>query len=308
MRAAGPSIAITVVIAIILTVPFPTSAIAQAPADPAGPVLAAARDALGGRDRLAAVRNFVATGRTRQVQGNNLLPIEFQMSWEAPDKYVRTDEFPTQDRGPVTAGFNGAALIGAPGPARQGGPPLLGGQPRGAPPPEGRRGRAGPGGPAASPDAQLTTIKEDLARLMLGLFAGSVSTLPLTFKYAGIAEAPQGQADVLEATGPGSFAARFFVDKTTHLPIMVSWQSEAGRQGAPGGPRALGPRAAGPPPAPAQGTLESRLYFADYRAVDGLKWPFRVRRAVGTEPAEETNFDGFRINVKIDPRRFEARP
>ena len=273
MRAAGPSVAIAVVIA-ILRVPFPTSAIAQAPADPAGPVLAAAREALGGRERLAAVRSFVATGRTRQVQGNNLVAIEFQMSWEAPDKYVRTDEFPVQDRGPVTAGFNGAALIGAPAPARQGGPP-----PRGAPPPEGR-GRAAPGGPASGPDA-LTNIKEDLARLMLGMFAGSVSSIPLTFRYAGLAAAPQGQADVLEASGPGTFAARFFVDKATHLPVMVSWQA---------------------------GAAESRLYFADYRAVDGVKWPFRLRRAVGSEPAEETNFDGFRINVKIDPRRFEARP
>jgi hypothetical protein len=113
------------------------------------------------------------------------------------------------------------------------------------------------------------------------MFAGSASSIPLTFRYAGLAEAPQGQADVLEASGPGTFAARFFVDKATHLPVMVSWQA---------------------------GASESRLYFADYRTVDGVKWPFRIRRAVGSEPAEETHFDGFRINVKIDPRRFEARP
>jgi hypothetical protein len=240
----------------------------------------------------------VATGRTRQVQGNNLVAIEFQMSWEAPDKYVRTDEFPVQDRGPVTAGFNGAALIGAPVPARQGAPPA-----RGTPPPlpAGGPPASPPANRPANPEAQLTAMKEDLARLMLGLFAGSVSSVPLTFRYAGLAEAPEGQADVLEATGPGTFVARFFVDRKTHLPIMVSWQSEAGRQG--------GPRAAGPPPAaPPQGPVESRVYFADYRAADGVKWPFRIRRAVGSEPAEETNFDGFRINVKIDPRRFEARP
>jgi hypothetical protein len=312
MRAAGLSVAIAVVIA-ILRVPFPTSASAQAPADPAGPVLAAAREALGGHERLTAVRSFVATGRTRQVQGNNLVAIEFQMSWEAPDKYARTDEFPAQDRGPVTAGFNGTALIGAPAPARQGAPP-----PRGNPTPQGPAGAgSGRGGrsgglsvnPDANPDAQLTTMKADLARLMLGLFAGSVSSVPLTFRYAGLAEAPEGQADVLEATGPDTFVARFFVDRKTHLPIMVTWQSEAGRQGTPGGPRGLGPPAAGPPPpAPPRGPVESRLYFADYRAVDGVKWPFRIRRAVGSEPAEETNFDAFRINVKIDPRRFEARP
>jgi hypothetical protein len=49
------------------------------------------------------------------------------------------------------------------------------------------------------------------------------------------------------------------------------------------------------------------LYFADYREVDGLKLPFRMRRAVGTETTEETIFDRFRINTKIDSRKFEVR-
>jgi hypothetical protein len=63
---------------------------------------------------------------------------------------------------------------------------------------------------------------------------------------------------------------------------------------APGGARG------GTPP-------ENRLYFADYRDVDGLKLPFRLRRAVGADTTEETTFDRFRINPKIDPRRFEVR-
>ena len=66
------------------------------------------------------------------------------------------------------------------------------------------------------------------------------------------------------------------------------------------------------PPAPGGargGTTppENRLYFADYRDVDGLKLPFRLRRAVGADTTEETTFDRFRINPKIDPRRFEVR-
>jgi hypothetical protein len=50
-----------------------------------------------------------------------------------------------------------------------------------------------------------------------------------------------------------------------------------------------------------------RLYFADYRDVDGLQLPFRIRRATGTETTEETTFDRYRINAKIDPRRFDVR-
>jgi hypothetical protein len=267
MRAARTLVAIFVAVSFLST----GHALGQSPADPADIVLAASRQALGGADRLASIRSFVATGRTRQVQGNNLVAIELQLAWEAPDKFVRTDEFPAQDREPVTTGFDGARLIQTGPPARQGTPAT-----RGNPPPPGR----GPGSAAGS-SAPGATVKHDVTRLMLGLFAGAVSPIPLSFRYAGLAEAPQGQADVLEATGPDAFSARFFVDKATHLPVMVTWE-----------------------PAP---SMETRLYFADYRTVDGLTWPFRLRRAVGSEPAEETNFDGFRVNAKIDPRRFEVK-
>jgi hypothetical protein len=58
--------------------------------------------------------------------------------------------------------------------------------------------------------------------------------------------------------------------------------------------------------AKAQATpIEQRLYFADYRDVDGLKLPFRLRRAIGAETTEETTFDRFRINAKLDQKKFE---
>src|SRR5438874_10887623 len=62
-------------------------------------VLAAAREALGTEKRIAAVKTIVATGRTRQVQGDNLVPIEFEINIELPDKYVRTDEIPARESG-----------------------------------------------------------------------------------------------------------------------------------------------------------------------------------------------------------------
>jgi hypothetical protein len=129
-------------------------------------------------------------------------------------------------------------------------------------------------------------VKQDFARLAIGLFGASFSGYPLTFSYVGQAEAPQGKADVLEGKGAPNLTLRFFIAQDTHLPIMVSWQ------GAPPG--------AGRGPAP-----ENRVYFADYRDVDGLKWPFRLRRALGADTVEETVFDRFRINVRIDPRKFQ---
>ena len=227
----------------------------------ATPVLAAVREALGGDRNLAAVKTFLATGRTRQLRGDNLVPIEFEIACELPDKYVRRDEFPAQDTPPVVNGFRGEDAIG---PSK--------------------------------------TTREEFARLMLGAFAATPTAFPLTFAYAAEAEAPEGKADVLDVSGPANFAARFLVQRDTHMPVMLMWQAPAptGR-GGPGASTAGAGR--GAPPASA----EHRLYYADYRAVNGgVKWPFRIRHAVAGVTVEEMTFDRMNINAKIDPKKFEA--
>jgi hypothetical protein len=225
-------------------------------------VLAAAREALGGDRTLAAVTTFLATGRTRQLRGDNLVPIEFEIACELPDKYVRRDEFPAQDAPSVVNGFRGEEAIG---PSK--------------------------------------TTHEEFARLMLGAFAAAPVAFPLTFAYAAEAEAPEGKADVLAVTGPANFAARFVVQRGTHMPIMLIWQAPApGGRGAPGAATTAAPgRGAAPTP------VEHRLYYADYRAVSGgIKWPFRIRHAVAGSTIEETTFDRVSVNVKIDPKKFDA--
>jgi hypothetical protein len=239
-------------------------------------VLASAREALGGEKALSSVKTFVATGRTRQIRGNNLVPIEFEISCELPDKFVRKDEIPAQDADVTVTGFRGEELILFPTapPGRAGGPP--------GPP-------AGRGAPPANPAQQrLITAKQDFARLMLGVFATSFPSYPLTFKYAAEGEAPEGKADILDAAGPANFAARLVVQRDTHLPVMLMWQQPAS------------------PPTAQANPADYRMYYADYRTVNGIKWPFRIRRAVGGETIEETTFDRVSVNVKIDPRKFEA--
>ena len=323
-------------------------------------VLEEARKALGG-EKLAALKTLVASGRTRRVRGNNLVPIEFEMFIELPDKYVRVDEFPAEDTDPTSSGFNGDALIQIPpppaGPMMGPGmsmPPGRGAPPAGAPgataparpeppatgagdgPPPGAPGAMPPGGRGPAPDprrARLTNLKQDYARLALGLFAASPAH-PMTFSYAAVAEAPQGQADVLDAKGEGNFALRLFINRQTRLPVMVTWNTPPTNVivTVPGQapPSSIAPGAvvvAGPPAPPASAAkeetdiyakavlalrtkaqatpVEHRLYFADYREVDGVRVPFRLRRAIGPETTEETTFDRFRLNARIDPRKFD---
>ena len=288
------------------------------PADAAAAVVAAAHEALGGEKKLAAVKTVLATGRTRQVRGDNLVPIEFEIAIELPDKYVRKDEIPAQESGPTQTGFSGETLLQfpapSPPPARAGGPP--------PPTPEQM---------AAAGQMRLNTIKQDFARLMLGMFAGTSSAYPVTFSYVGKAEAPQGKADVLDVkgpAGPGAFAARLFINADTHLPVMITWT-------APAPPMRGGPPRGGPPPSrgdvpsasagqpPSRGDAppapagqgregqppppETRLYFGEYREASGLQLPFRLRRALGPDTVEETTFDGYKVNTKIDPKKFEVR-
>src|SRR5438067_6591764 len=142
-------------------------------------VLAATREALGGDKNLAAVKTFVATGRTRQIRGNNLVPIEFEISCELPDKYVRKDEIPAQDTDIAVAGFRGDELV--------------------------QSATGGRGGGAPAPQQRVAALKQDFARLTLGAFASSFPSFPLRFTYAAEAEAPEGKADVLDVSGPANF-------------------------------------------------------------------------------------------------------
>ncbi len=336
---------------VILCLPAGAMVAAQPQGGDASKVLAATRQALGGEEKLAAVKTFVATGRTRQVRGNNLVPIEFEIACELPDKYVRRDEIPAQESGPTSTGFNGEGLIQLPPPPE---PPPQTARPATSPavsqasdPARGTAaampappGRAG-GPPLPPPDprkARVTSVKQDFVRLTLGMFAASFGSYPLTFTLDGVAEAPQGKADIIDVKGPGTFMARLFVNEETHLPIMVSWTMPATSvvlvvPGQPA-PENLPPGSikvdAPPPPAPTASKeeqakyakdvqdlrmktlktakpVEYRIYYADYRDVgNGIKFPFRLRRAVAGETTEETNFDNFKINGRIDARKFEV--
>jgi hypothetical protein len=207
--------------------------------------------------------------------------MEFEFACVLPYKCYGGDEIPARERGPTTTGFNGSELIQVPVPqARQGGPPGPGAGP-------------GPGrGPAPSPEAlraqRLAAVQQDFARLVLGMFANSLGSYPVSFTLAGEAEAPQGKADVVEVKGAAGFAARLLIFRETHLPIMLSWQG-------PGTPQTQGK------------PVETRIYYSDYRDVDGLKLPFRLRRAAGPDTIEETTFDRFRINARIDAKKFEVK-
>ena len=279
--------------------------------------MAAARAALGGEAKIAGVKTFIATGRTRQVRGENLVPIEFEIQAELPDKYSRRDEFPAQDAGPVTAGFAGDALV------------LI---PRPVPPPP----RPGHAGAAAGRDGSATARAHDASEAGFRATAarhvrGHDAGVPRHLFVCRPSRSAARQSRRDRSEGSREFC-RAAIHRRQRLADHVELAAPAGPrdQAVPAGwPPVVRHQAAVPAaqPAPprqrsascrwpprlrtaglpgAKPAPEQRLFFADYRDVDGLKLPFRIRRAAGSETTEETTFDRYRINAKVDPRRFDT--
>jgi hypothetical protein len=136
--------------------------------------------------------------------------------------------------------------------------------------PAGMPGRGGPGGPPASGEGRGAPGRADGAGAPATPAGAPAAAAPAT---AGAAPAPGASAQGAPQAPPGP---------------PPPGAPNAGRSDAP--------------PAP----VEFRIYYADYRDVDGVQWPFRLRRATGADTTEETTFDRFRINTKIDPKKFEV--
>jgi hypothetical protein len=305
---------------------------AQTP-DAAG-ILRATREALGGEDRLGAVKSLVAIGRTRaESPRGGVEEHDVALSVELPDKFVKRSVLLAM--GPTSvyrnAGFNGDRLIDdidAP-------PMLSGGGPAGGGVIvrrlEGPPGANGPRQPtpeerAAEQARRLGQARREFARLTLGMFATGFGGYPLTFTYAGRAESADGAADVLEVSDGAEFKARLFIDVTTRLPLMLTWmdlepvmidveENDNGQRVRIGPAR---PRIDGAAPAePAsfeeqmrraqaeRRTVEFQTFYGDYQAVDGVLVPMRLSQSIDGRPRDEIVFDRVRLNTRIDPNTFE---
>ena len=190
-------------------------------------VLADVRRALGGDEKIAAVKTISAVGRTSRTRPDGTSSeSEFELSVELPDKYMKRDV--VMAMGPTSvyrhSGFNGDGLINeidTPPSLSSGGMIRMVASPGNAP------------GQSLSPEQRaeanrklLVSSKQEFARLALGMFASSFDAYPIAFTYAGQAESADGKADVLEGVAAGDFKVKFFIDEKTRLPLMLSWMDK----------------------------------------------------------------------------------
>jgi hypothetical protein len=264
----------------------------------AAELLAQARAALGGESKLSKVQGLSCAGTVQRAIGDRQVTGDVTIDLQLPDKFLRSDSIsPMGDAALVVTeqGINGDQLLRHSRTLNT--PP--GAVIRIPPPPV--RG--------SEQEAQLLrNSRAELARTMLGLLLASPGNMPLEFKYAGEAESPDGKADVLDVTGPSSFAAKLFLDKTSHRPLMMVYRGVSPRvvvQTQRGGP----PPADGAhaPTAPPAEQSDINMFLDDYKAVDGVMLPHHITRSVDGQPSEDMVFKTIKVNPAFKPDTFSPK-
>lgn len=220
-------------------------------------LLADARKAIGGEDKLRAVKTLQSKGVYKRTAGNNTQEGDVEVLIELPDKYRRNELSgvaggPTQERVEVlngqdvwdinAQGFPGG--FGRGGGGFRGGGDFGGGGGRGgdfggggfrgrgdqAGGGQAGGGQAGQGGrgnidPERLKELQRRQRQTELARLTLMWLL--TTSDPVV--WVGTAQSPEGNADVLEVKATDGPSTRIFLDQATHMPLMMTTQGGGGR-------------------------------------------------------------------------------
>lgn len=159
---------------------------------------------------------------------------------------------------------------------------------------------------------QLQDMRSEFSRYVLALLLTPPPALAAQFTYAGEAEAPDGRADVLDIKGADGFAARLFLDKKTHRPLMMSYRGVAPRTSMSSTSASGVSRddldkiiKDAQSKAAARQEAEITLSFADYRAVNGVYLPRVITKSVGGQAIEEWQSIQYKINpTDLKPQKF----
>ena len=270
----------------------------------AADLLQQARRALGGEAALDTVQALDARGTVTRAAGATQLSGDLALQFQLPDRMLRSDSL-SPDGGLTLVtdqGFNGATLLR--GSRTFNAPP--GAVIRTPPPP--------PRGSDAEAQA-LRAARADLARLTVALLLRAPASQPMDFSYGGQAEAPDGKADVIDVRGRDgdTFAARVFLDTTTHRPLMLTYRGVAPRvmvqtrRVERGSAPPAEPRAQDAPPPPATDVVDIEMFLDDYRRVGNVLLPHHITRSVAGEVTEDLTFTSFALNPSFRAGTFEPR-
>lgn len=313
-------------------------------ANRAAEIIAAARKAIGDK-KLEGLKTFSMEAALQRNLNNMQINSDVEIVLDLPDKYLRQET--PQGGGMMLAGgglsgFNGdrpLQKVNLGGVPAGGGIMVRMGGPGGPEPGGGEKPT-----PEQLEQMNKTLVRSGLveaSRLMLGWFAAAHPAANAQYTFAGEAESPDGKAFVIDVKNADNFAARLFIDQQTSLPLMVTYRGPQPRM-MTSGPAAAGAGAGGhggghviqqsTPPAGRATTEDERkklradaekqiqdlqkqppvlvdfaVYFEEWREADGVKFPFRMRRATDGTTTEEWTVHKIKVNPKLDPKRFAGQ-
>ena len=275
-------------------------------------LLSEARRAVGGEERLRAVRTLDARGDFKRLAGQATIEGELQVRVELPDKWRRDEDLSPPGGGPAivrTEVLNGSTVWeensgrggfflggfgGRGGGGRGGAGGFGGGLGGGGGDPGGAAADAGRGAavdPAQIEAARRRAWQAELSRFLLAWLLAADGPVA----WVGTAEAPDGRADVLEITLGAGGVTRLFLDQGSHLPMMITWQGAA-PQFFVGGRRGGRRGDVGPPPATGGQPRTLQMTLAEYKTVNGIRLPHLITRGTSETTTEEWTVGSYRIN------------
>ena len=295
-------------------------------------IVSATRKALGGEDKITGLKTLTAEGPFRRTMGGRAdMEGTVTLTLARPDKMKRVEEMqiggmvggPTIERTSVLAGTTAWDDTQNRGGMGGGGMRIMIA--------DGPR----PGGGANAPtpeqlnEARVRRMRVSLQRLTAALLADAGTP----WVDAGIAESPDGKADILETKEETGRMLRIFIDQESHLPLMVQYQDPKpmvmfnNRAGGPGGPpppppgAGRGPGPGGPPPMspeevqkrvedmqrnpPPMGTYE--MHLSEYKKVDGVMLPHKIDTSLDGEPNEEWTIEKYKVNPQVKADTWEKK-
>jgi hypothetical protein len=282
-----------VAVAAVLALGIPMTMSARA--DKGAEVLAEARKAIGGADKVGAVRTIVATGKSQRQMGQMQMGGDIEIAIALPDRYLRTQVDSIMGNSVTREqGFNGGALLE-----------------RSVAPPGATvmfRGPDAGGDPERAKQMRLQMQKNELSRLLAAWLLTTPGYAQGQFTYVGEAESPDGKADALEVKGADNLSFRVFIDKKTRRPLMLTYQ------GRPPMIRTQTMSAGQRPPAGGHGEIEAappalteiQWFVDDFREVGGLWLPHRLVQAADGKTIEEWEFSKITVNQPLKDDKFKS--
>src|SRR5215213_1267960 len=268
-------------------------------------ILKQARQAIGGDEQLQKIQGLQINGQYRRVFGDRQMAGDREISILLPNKYLVEDA--TNAGGLSTAMINTRALNGDKSwSGNSGGGGML-------------FRMVGPGGQQVSPEQmeemQRRIFTAEFSRYLLAMILTPPPSLAVEYKYAGESDVEDTQADVLDVNGPDNFAVRVFLDKKSHMPLLLSYRGpkprvmtmtrQAGSREdlAKAREEAEKKMRAEAPAAPEE--VEFYIRLTDHKKVGGLMLPHKLTFLTENEVSEEFEISKYQLNPQFKADRFE---